>query len=125
MRPRPYPSATRGTAYVGKPDRIHDQRVAFPVSNSMAVGRACHVLGVRMLPAIQIDVPHEGVDFGNQGDLILRLGDIPRRGMLHEEWIGIGEAPLRSIRHHFTPRLSRSRPLCFRYYFRFYVGARD
>ena len=78
-----------------------------------------------MLPAIQVNMPGEGVDLWHLHDLVLVLHDVPSRRMLHEERIRIGEAPPGSVRDDFPASLGCGLPPGFLDNLQFYRGLRN
>src|SRR5579864_5634928 len=125
MRHGTYPSASGSSAPTDETNCVHQQRVTLPVPDGMAVDGPHEMLRIRMFSSIQIDMAHEGVDFGNQRDLILRLCDIPCRRMLHEKRVSVGKTPFRRERHYIATGLGRRHSLRFLDYFRFYCRLRD
>jgi hypothetical protein len=64
-----------------------------------------------MLPPIQVDVARESVNLWNLNQLVGRLHDVPRRGMLHKKWIVECLAPFRAERDDIAGSLARLRRL--------------
>jgi hypothetical protein len=93
------PAGDRAIAHLVEAHRVDHQYRSFPMADGMAVGGRIEAVGVGMLAAVQIDMPCRGLHFGGDGQLLLALNQIQRRGIAHDEGRAERMTPARSHQH--------------------------